>query len=63
MVEAPDMIVIDEHEIAELIRAAVSRPLALSFGSHVWLNAQKSPWAVPILEKLRGITVEEGAGI
>lgn len=63
MVDAPDRIEIFEHETAALIRSATGRPLVLTFGSHVWLDARQSSWAVPIIEKLRGITIEEGAGI
>lgn len=63
MVDAPDRIEITERETAALIRSATGRTLALTFGSRVWLDARQSPWAVPIIKKLRGITVEEGAGI
>lgn len=52
-----------ENETGALVRAATGRVLALTFGSHVWLDTEKSPWALPIVYRLRGITFEEGAGI
>lgn len=57
-------ITLTECELPELIRLSEGRVVAFSFGpSGVWLNPEKSPWAVPLLREWRGITVNDGAGI
>lgn len=60
-----------EDEVALLIRESMGKPtpFAAEFGpGFVRLGVNdageiESAWAIPILEKARGITAEEGAGI
>lgn len=59
------LIPISEDETTILIRESMHHdPLAARFGTGgVALDPAKSPWALPILARLRGITMEDGAGI
>ena len=52
-----------EDETSALIRFSDGRPLALSFGSSVWLDANKSAWAVPILSNMRGLNSTGRGGV
>jgi hypothetical protein len=54
---------LQEHETSELMRISDGRPLCCSFGSSVWLDANKSPWAVPVLAQMRGLTSSGRGGI
>lgn len=58
------LIPLSEGETASLIRLANPHSLALAFGTGgVALNADKSPWAVPLIAEWRGLTFTDGAGI
>lgn len=57
---------LEQHELAELIRQSASHgPVAMSLGSdgNVWLDPKRCLWAVPVLERLRGESFSDGAGI
>jgi hypothetical protein len=59
-----DLIPLREGETAALMRLANPEPVCLAFGTGgVALEADKSPWAVPILAEWRGLTFTDGAGI
>lgn len=59
------LIPLEEHETAVLIRESRHHDaLATRIGpGGVALDPAKSPWALPILARLRGVTMEDGAGI
>ena len=54
---------LQERETSALMRLSDGRPLACTFGSSVWLDANESPWAVPILSQMRGLTADGKGGI
>ncbi len=64
-------IYISDQEHIALIKATTEQgeSIATSFGGNrVWLGRDDkgqivSKWALPILAKMRGLSVEEGAGI
>ena len=60
---AARFIPITEAETAALIRAATEEPLALTFGSQVRLDTDKSPKAARLLVRMRFDTLEDGSGI
>ncbi|HSV29062.1 MAG TPA: hypothetical protein VLL76_05870 [Candidatus Omnitrophota bacterium] len=61
------LIHLSEAELADLMREARSelgRTLPLTFGlTGVALIADAAPWAVPMLDQWRGVTVADGGGI
>ncbi len=60
------LIPLRQHETAALIRASsdAGRALALSFGAGgAALNPDLSPWALPLLTRMRSLVLEDGAGI
>ncbi len=55
---------IDASELAHLIRASNGRPVPAAFGpGYLGLKTDQAPWAVPIINELRGVTVSNGGGI
>jgi hypothetical protein len=57
------LITLTERETALLMAQSAGRVVPLSFGSDVWLQADKAPWAATLLATWRGILVADGAGI
>lgn len=54
---------LQERETSALMRFSDGRVLACKFGSSVWLDGDKSPWAIPILAQMRGLTASGRGGI
>lgn len=54
---------VTEAETTALLKASGGRALPLKFGSHVWLDADRAPWAAELLLEWRGRTFTDGAGI
>ncbi len=60
------MIKITSDELARLIRASAKHGnvyTTLGTGGVGMLDAEKTPWAVPLIQEWRGVTVSNGAGI
>ena len=64
LADARKLIPLTQPETAALIRLSGRRPLQLAFGTG-WtaLDPARSPWAVPLLERMRSLVLEDGAGI
>lgn len=57
------MVEVTEREMAELIRASAGRPLRFAFGpGRTWLKDHDEE-SLALLERWRGISFENGAGI
>ena len=55
---------VTEDEFSEIIKQSGGRPVHAAFGPWgVKLDLASSGWAKPIVERLRGKLIEDGAGI
>lgn len=61
---ARKLIPLTQPETVALMRLSGGRVLQLAFGTGgAALDPARSPWAVPLLEKMRVVVLVDGAGI